>query len=124
MSVKEQIKNKLPKTILLFNKYKKKIEILLNVKENKDVFNEIYEKNIWEDAESISGPGSTIENTINFYDALLRLVQNYKIRILLDVPCGDFNWMKELNLQLDNYIGMDVVDKLIQENARNMETII
>jgi len=124
MSVKEQIKNKFPKTILLFKTYKKKIEILLNVKENKDVFNEIYEKNIWEDAESISGPGSTIENTINFYDALLRLVQNYKIRILLDVPCGDFNWMKELNLQLDNYIGMDVVDKLIQENARNMETII
>jgi hypothetical protein len=36
---------------------------------------------------------------------------------LLDIPCGDFNWMKLLNLGVD-YIGADIVGELIAENRR------
>jgi len=38
-------------------------------------------------------------------------------RTLLDAGCGDFNWMKNVNLDRINYIGVDVVEPLIRRNV-------
>ena len=35
---------------------------------------------------------------------------------MLDIPCGDFHWMKEIELPLDHYMGADIVKPLIEEN--------
>ncbi|MFE4971341.1 class I SAM-dependent methyltransferase [Kitasatospora sp. NPDC056651] len=35
---------------------------------------------------------------------------------LLDVPCGDFFWMSEVELGVDSYIGADIVPELIERN--------
>jgi hypothetical protein len=38
-------------------------------------------------------------------------------RSILDAPCGDFYWMKECRLDVDQYIGMDIVPALIDKNV-------
>jgi len=47
---------------------------------------------------------------------LPELLEEYHIHSILDIPCGDFIWMKEVNLDSISYIGADVVEKIIQIN--------
>jgi hypothetical protein len=35
---------------------------------------------------------------------------------MMDIPCGDFNWMKEVDLSGVDYVGADIVEKLIESN--------
>jgi hypothetical protein len=35
---------------------------------------------------------------------------------MLDAPCGDFNWMKETVVTLEQYIGVDIIPQLIARN--------
>ena len=69
-------------------------------------------------AETISGKGSTLAYTklfrLDFEEALSKL----GVSRLLDAPCGDFNWMKEVNLASVDYIGMDIVADIVSENAK------
>ena len=37
---------------------------------------------------------------------------------LLDIPCGDFNWMRHVTLDAVQYIGADVVAELVSANQR------
>jgi len=46
------------------------------------------------------------------------LLRDLEICSLLDIPCGDFNWMKELDLDVD-YVGADVVKDLVDANERS-----
>jgi hypothetical protein len=42
------------------------------------------------------------------------LLKQFSVRTLLDAPCGDFNWMKEIRADLDvDYIGVDIVKEVI-----------
>jgi hypothetical protein len=80
-------------------------------------FTEIYKKNYWGSAESISGMGSTIEHTINLRNELPELFKKFSIKTVFDAPCGDFNWMKHvLEGNNVNYIGGDIVAPLIADN--------
>lgn len=79
------------------------------------IFSDIYEKNSWGDQESASGPGSRLERTEKVRSALPRLVQEMECQSLLDIPCGDFYWMKLVNLEIE-YTGADIVAGLIQDN--------
>jgi hypothetical protein len=47
-----------------------------------------------------------------------RLLNELKAKIFLDIPCGDFYWMKSLDLGVRTYIGGDIVKDLIQINER------
>lgn len=81
-----------------------------------DVFTTIYRENRWTDSESRSGPGSTLARTLVIRQLLERLVRELRIKTLLDAPCGDFNWMKEVALPVETqYIGVDVVRELIAD---------
>jgi len=82
------------------------------------VFSDIYHGNMWLDAESVSGRGSTLARTVAVRDALPALLRELGARALLDAPCGDFNWMRHVDLSGVRYTGADVVPDLI---ARNRE---
>lgn len=48
---------------------------------------------------------------------LPKLLNKYQISILLDVPCGDFNWMRFVMAESSiQYIGGDIVQDLIKSN--------
>ncbi len=84
--------------------------------ETEEIFTQIYRTNAWRDAESRSGPGSTVFRTRLLRSRLTELVHKLGIRSLLDAPCGDFNWMRLTELSSVEYIGADIVPDLINLN--------
>jgi len=83
----------------------------------RDVFQTIYRDNHWRDDESVSGPGSTLHITSSIRASIPQLIEKYGITTFLDIPCGDFNWMKEVDLRNAKYKGMDIVNELIESNS-------
>ncbi|MCW5912008.1 MAG: class I SAM-dependent methyltransferase [Cyclobacteriaceae bacterium] len=111
------IKSNFPGTVRLLNTlYNHVYHLKFLFKSREAVFKSIYRSNHWSDSESVSGPGSTFERTKSVRAELPRIVSNYKIKSLLDVPCGDFNWMKLVNLTGVKYVGVDIVPELIEKN--------
>ena len=86
----------------------------------RSVFRAVYEQNAWAGGEgwSPSGPGSSLLYTESIRAALPDLVRKFAIRTLLDAPCGDFTWMAHVELELDEYTGLDIVPELIARNSR------
>ncbi|HMG93393.1 MAG TPA: class I SAM-dependent methyltransferase [Chryseolinea sp.] len=41
----------------------------------------------------------------------------YEIKTFLDIPCGDFNWMRQVHFENVKYIGMDIVKEIVQKNT-------
>lgn len=96
---------------------RKSYKKMLEKKDIEDRFTIIYKKNLWQSKESISGEGSEIAYTKPLRDWMLRKIPQLNIKILVDAPCGDFNWMKTLTPKLNiKYIGMDIVSSLIDSN--------
>ncbi|EIJ81319.1 hypothetical protein PB1_00190 [Bacillus methanolicus PB1] len=67
----------------------------------KNIFSFIYNRNIWGSSESVSGPGSSIAQTKTIIQELPILIKKLQIRKILDAPCGDFNWMKEIQKNIE-----------------------
>jgi len=88
-------------------------KLYLSQKRPAQVFDEIYKKNNWGDAESVSGPGSRLDRTDKIRAALPPLLMKYECLSILDIPCGDFNWMNTLELAIE-YIGGDIVGDLVR----------
>ena len=83
------------------------------------VFTEIHRRNEWGNSESRSGPGSTRARGADIRDALLELMERFSITSLLDAPCGDFNWMRDLSAAHGStYVGVDIVEQLVSGNQR------
>lgn len=82
------------------------------------VFTNIYRNNHWGSAESVSGPGSEVAATRAISAALPGLLRKYEIRSMLDVPCGDFHWMKDVDLGDVDYVGGDIVEDLVAAVSR------
>ena len=83
----------------------------------RQIFSRIYQKNSWANAESASGDGSDLVQTATIRGELQRLIAELKIRVLLDAPCGDFNWIQHVSMELEQYIGADIVPGLIAANS-------
>ena len=81
-----------------------------------DIFTNIYKNNKWKNKESVSGSGSTISATKHVVTNLNNIISKYQIKSILDIPCGDFNWMKNVNLENIQYYGADIVKDLITSN--------
>lgn len=81
-------------------------------------FTNIYKENRWGGIESVSGLGSTLEETKNLRLLLEDFVDEYNIKRILDVPCGDFWWFSHINFKNKiDYEGWDIVPDLIQKNT-------
>ncbi len=83
----------------------------------KNKFSIIYKNNYWDNKESISGPGSTLKNTKNLRTVLNKIIKKYKVRSILDAPCGDCNWI-QLIIKKNSikYFGVDIVKECILRN--------
>jgi hypothetical protein len=79
-------------------------------------FTRIYKTNAWGGRESVSGQGSSLVQTAVLRRELPSLLRSLGVRTLLDAPCGDHFWMKEVSLDLDLYIGGDIVRQIIKQN--------
>ncbi len=84
-----------------------------------EVFTRIYRDNKWGDTESRSGKGASLEATRSLRSGLPDLLRKLNISSMLDIPCGDFHWMKEVALPFEHYIGADIVHPLLEENQRH-----
>lgn len=82
----------------------------------KDVFTDIYVHNRWANTETVSGEGSTLNATLKLRKELAAFMHDHKITSIIDIPCGDFNWMKEMDLTGISYLGGDIVEDLITKN--------
>ena len=80
-------------------------------------FDEAFRTGAWTDTgESASGDGSSLAATEKLRAALPRAIEELAVKTLLDVPCGDWNWMSQVDLPLERYIGGDIVSPLIRQN--------
>ncbi|WP_181774104.1 class I SAM-dependent methyltransferase [Amycolatopsis pittospori] len=84
--------------------------------ENRDRFTYIFRSRLWSSG-SVSGPGSESAQTRQLRERLPGLLDRFGVRTVLDLPCGDFGWLSEADLDLDRYIGADIVTDLVEMNA-------
>jgi SAM-dependent methyltransferase len=81
-----------------------------------DIFTLYYNRNLFGDPESRSGTGSSLQATRNLRPELSATFERFGIESVLDVPCGDFNWMKALDWSRITYLGGDIVEDMIRKN--------
>lgn len=79
-------------------------------------FTYIYKNKVWKVNESLSGGGSDLEPTKTLQKELPKLLKELKISSILDIPCGDFYWLKEVDLNFLSYTGADIVEELVNKN--------
>ena len=83
-----------------------------------DVFGKIYQERLWSASESASGMGSSTRGTEMVRKLLPELFADLGITSLVDVPCGDFFWMRSvLQSSKLRYHGFDIVQELIARNT-------
>ena len=93
----------------------------LKGKAPEEVFTEIYQENRWRSNESVSGPGSETEQTRAVVEKMPPLLREFGVKSMLDIPCGDFNWLKNAALAGIDYSGADIVDEIVDKNRRNFQ---
>lgn len=91
---------------------------LKNMELNKK-FSEVYEKNIFGGGVSRSGEGSDLAQTVTIRRELPKLIQELGVKTFLDAPCGDWYWMRETSLSVEHYIGVDIVEAMIEKHNVN-----
>ena len=67
----------------------------------------------WRGNASPSGEGASDAQTAELRAALPALLRELGTRTLLDLPCGDFRWMQQVNLPVARYVGADLLSGLI-----------
>ncbi len=86
-------------------------------KDARVIFEMAYKLNFWDNKESVSGPGSTLEYTANLRRHLQIVFNDFSIKTVFDAPCGDFNWMRQVVAANPiHYRGGDIVPALIKAN--------
>lgn len=92
--------------------------------ELKDEFARIFVQNEWGSKESRSGSGSELKNVATLMKELPFLFLKYNITSMLDIPCGDMNWMKYVDKSDIDYIGADIVPTIIEKNKSMFPGVI
>lgn len=82
-----------------------------------EIFTRIYDTNKWGHKDTRSGKGSSLDSTLLLREQLPALLQDLQTTTLLDIPCGDFHWMQQIDLPVALYIGADIVKPLIAANS-------
>ncbi|NJK64480.1 MAG: FkbM family methyltransferase [Synechococcaceae cyanobacterium SM2_3_1] len=83
-----------------------------------EVFTNIYKNNNWQSAESVSGTGSSLLATEVIRKELPILLKELNIQTIIDIPCGDFHWMSQIVLDIEQYFGFDIVKEIINTNHK------
>jgi hypothetical protein len=82
-----------------------------------NIFSQIYADQVWvhTDQDSLSGLGSTRVATDRLVNELSDFLKEVGCRQLVDIGCGDFNWMRNVQGDFD-YLGIDTVPELVKAN--------
>jgi hypothetical protein len=78
------------------------------------VFRDIYRRNHWSGPESRSGLGAGQDQTAVLTTALPDLLRRLGVEVLLDLPCGDYGWMRRIELPVARYIGADLLAEVVR----------
>jgi hypothetical protein len=78
-----------------------------------ETFRDIYQRHHWRGSSSPSGAGAGQDQTGELKRALPRLLRESGVKTLLDLPCGDYSWMRSVGLGTITYIGADLLPELI-----------
>jgi len=89
-----------------------------DAKDRSERFQRIFNDNLWGNNESVSGEGSNLSRTAVVRAKLPGLLARHGVRSILDAPCGDFFWMKAVDLGGIDYTEVDIVPEII---ARDVE---
>jgi len=95
--------------------------VLSKVRTPEDIFTDIYRGNKFCGTDSVSGPGSDLFQTRVVRNELITVCHYFAVHVMLDIPCGDFHWMKHVDLEGIDYIGADIVMDLIQKISSQYE---
>ena len=76
-------------------------------------FARVFRWNLFFGKESRSGRGSDADQTEVLRAELPKILETLGVTSLLDLPCGDLNWISKTNLGGISYKGVDVVPELI-----------
>jgi hypothetical protein len=116
VSLKQKLKSITPWAILWSYYW------LTTRKSRKTIFSNIFASGGFGGAESVSGRGSDTAHTVVARQFISELVGKLSIATILDLPCGDFHWMQQVDLKGANYIGADIVEPLIASNQQKYES--
>lgn len=118
-SIKSFIKRRFPGLVDLQRTIRRTVRRrLLSGRPRDEVFREIFRSGHWGSRESVSGRGSELVQTETLRVELPALLQKIGAKSILDAACGDFHWMCEVSLGVDQYVGADIVPELIEANKR------
>jgi hypothetical protein len=84
------------------------------MKENEEVFEDIYVNRKWGFGPR-SGGGSSLNQTRVLAERLPELVYSLDLEKILDCGCGDWTWMKNVDLKGAKYTGLDVSPSAIAD---------
>jgi hypothetical protein len=118
------VKRNFPTLVSIYRDLEKRWRSALRPsKSNEEIFTDVYQNNLWKAQQSRSGPGSDLAHTKTVRKELPALVAELGVSSILDIPCGDFNWMQRVNFGSCKYIGADIVEEVVRKNneqyARN-----
>ena len=82
--------------------------------DNKKVFSKIYKEDLWQGG---SGAGSKLENVKEYVDILQKYIDKPEVKTVLDLGCGDWQFSKFLDLSSVSYLGVDVVESVVEFNS-------
>jgi len=88
------------------------------------IFENIYENKKWGinfANMGSSGPGSHISQVKEYMLILQEFLDNNNVKSVIDIGCGDFQFMRHMNLKNVQYTGIDCVEKLIIFNKKHFE---
>ncbi len=66
--------------------------------------------------ESYCGEGSYISNTVEIRRFLTEVLKQQGVRSMIDIPCGDWNWISLVDLSGVDYTGYDNDEGFIRDN--------
>lgn len=78
-------------------------------------FTKVYDENVWQ-RKNTSGPGSSAQHTGAYRSFLQRVLGGYRIRRVIDVGCGLWEHLGEINWTGVEYLGIDPVQSVVERN--------
>jgi SAM-dependent methyltransferase len=89
--------------------------------EPEHVFRDIYRRHHWSGSASASGAGASLDQTRELRRSLPALLRELGVATILDLPCGDYGWMRTFELPVDRYIGADLLPEVVEPLAAAFE---
>ena len=84
----------------------------------KSVFTNIYDKELWGKGRG-SGTGSSVRATKKYIPFLENYFKENNISSVIDFGCGDWQFSQYINWTNIDYLGIDVVESVIDTNKKN-----